>query len=277
MKKRDYSFKSILLVLIVTGALGMFVGSAFENEETILSILGPLIGVLGDFAISRGLIVNRKGSFKDYFGQIKNVNLNFFLVNILFSLIGVLLVTLMAGLMVLPRAMDMASIESLETSLRGSAGPLIAYLILIFLLSMLTAYTNFVVADPRNEDLTVIGAFKKVLKTGTKLFAKTFKTMLKFVVLPIVIYIIILMLLGLSQIGEQPSGGALISIILAVLIFFVGIFVFLIKLKAEISDHYLNLYGDYKIEYKSPEEDQVKLTRKVDLDDREVIDDYDEE
>lgn len=242
MKKRDFNFKSVLLVYIILAVVSMLVNSAFGNENNFASLLIGFIGAFFDFAVSRGLIVKRKGSFEDYLGQVKKVNLNFFLVNLLFVGLGFLISIIGAGSFA-AITMTMISENSKKAVAFSSVlGALGLVLILSILLNLIGQYANFVVADPRNEKLGAVEAFKKVFKTGFKLLGKTLLSMLKYIILPGLVFIFILLDI-LSPIITESSVGLLVFLLIG---FTLLIFYLAIKFKVEVSDHYLNLYGDYE-------------------------------
>src|SRR5699024_5309503 len=104
------------------------------------------------------------GDFGEYLEEVKSVNLNFFLVNLLFVVLEFLITLISAG-SIAGAGMGMMR-SNFAASLSAGFGLIILTLILTVVLSLVRAYANFVVADPRNEDLTVVDAFKKVFSTG---------------------------------------------------------------------------------------------------------------
>lgn len=287
MKKREFNAKSILLMYIILLGVSMLVYSLFGEDSSIGTILAGLVGAFFEFAISRGLIVKRRGGLGDYLSQGKHLNLNFFLVNLLFVILGFLITLLSAGSLTAVNSEVMEGNYDVFSSVTTSSGIIGLVIILSIILNLISAYANFVVADPRNEDLSVMEAFKKVFTTGFSLLGKTFLSILKYLVLPIFVFIFIIASLSSGLSGDNPNAGLAVVILILSVVFIILVFYFLIKYKAEISDHYLNLLGDYEDDFDSSDEDSyqepLKLTREVKLDedgdyvDYEYVDHDDEE
>lgn len=289
MKKREFNGKSILLIYLITVVISILLFKIFGQDSTIGDLITGLVGALFEFAIARGLIVKRMGDVGDYLEQIKEINLNFFIVNLLFVFLG-FLISLISAESLFAINSDIGTMKyNLAASISKSFGLLGLTMILSIVLSLISAYANFVVADPRNKDLSVMEAFKKVFSTGFSLLGKTFGTLLKYTILPVVVFLIIMVIIGKSMsnaAGPTPGSAALVVII--AIAFAICMIYLVIKYKAEISDHYLNLYGDlYDDGYDNAEdryEEPFKLTREVEVDkdqdetfDEDIDDNIDED
>lgn len=274
MRKRDFNFKSIVLVYLISFLASFLILSIFKSDSGWGTLIAGLVTALFEFAVSRGLIVNRMGDFGEYLEEVKSVNLNFFLVNLLFVVLEFLITLISAG-SIAGAGMGMMR-SNFAASLSAGFGMIILTLILTVVLSLVRAYANFVVADPRNEDLTVVDAFKKVFSTGFALLGKTFVSLLKYTLLPLVVFIIVMAIIAKASSGGPGLATGLLLAIVG-LVFLVAIVYLIVKYKAEISDHYLNLYGDYDGDYTYDDdhEEPFKLTREVESNPEDDEYDYD--
>ncbi len=263
MKKRDFKASSIFILYLLFALVSAGIYIAFINYQNPAFIIVAICTALIDFAVCRGLLVKRMGSVGDYFGQIKHIGLNFVLVNIFLGVVG-FLINKIAGLAGDP---SLASASGNLNISKDAYGFYILSLVLSIGFSLITNYANFVVGDPRNKDLSVLEAFKKVFSTGIKLLGKTLKSMLIYLLLPILalifLYIIFVVFLARSPgVGTVALGFILLFALVVCIIYFA------IKFKGVVSDHYLNLYGD--IESSSDLDDNYEdqtfyLNRKVEV------------
>ncbi|MDD7304958.1 MAG: hypothetical protein PUG67_00060 [Peptoniphilaceae bacterium] len=271
MKKRDFNIKSLILIYLINVAISVALYEILGEDSKALTIVTGIIGAFFEFASCRGLIVNRKGSLGDYLEQIKAININFVFVNLLFVLLGFLISLISAGSLLatgLSFSRGKAGMGSLLTASFGLIGLTI---ILTIGLNLISAYANFVVADPRNKDLSIMDAFKEVFKAGLALMGKTFVSILKYMVLPFLVYCLVIFITAILMSKSGSSGISITFTVILLMIPFALIYIYLlIKYKGEISDHYLNLYGDYEEEFASKDyydkENNFKLTREVEVD-----------
>lgn len=121
--------------------------------------------------------------------------------------------------------------------------------------------------DPRNKDLSVLEAFKKVFSTGIKLLGNTLKSMLIYLLLPI-LALIFLCIIFVVFLARSPGVGTVALGFILLFALVVCIIYFAIKFKGVVSDHYLNLYGDIESssDLDNNYEDQTfYLNRKVEV------------
>lgn len=267
MKKREFRKKSVFILYLIGAIISGAIIFALGNESNLGTVLVGIITIFIEFAIYRGLIVNRMGSVEDYLMQLKGLNLNFFIVNILIYGIGVLIASLTVGSMIPLGALSIQGDFSKTALLSTGLGMLGLSLILAIIFMLITSYANFIVGDPRNDELGAIEALKKVFSTGISLLGKTFLSILKYIVLPMVVFIIIIAIVGALLLSSDSNLGSFIVITILSIIFGVAYVYFLVKFNGELSDHYLNLYGDYEKTYvDNYDDDSVRLTREVEID-----------
>lgn len=81
--KRDYSYLPIIAIFLINGILVMIFQSLLKDYNDIFRVI---IGFIVNFIIFSGLLHTRNGGFVDYISNIKRINLNVVLINIVSSL-----------------------------------------------------------------------------------------------------------------------------------------------------------------------------------------------
>ena len=243
--QRNFKFSSVLIIeiiqifiLILLGSIFGVNGSSELDTRSITNILYTIISsavtVIFGLIIANGLIKDPMGGVGAYFDGINIINLRNFGVGFLINLIPSLFIF----------AFGLASILAIFASLRtnnyGSVFGIIIIPLIFGILSalyqILTSYRYFVGAD--YNDLGFAEMFKKVFTVGKDLFKETILTYLKWIILPALVYI------GLIILILRPAGslymGAGILINLLSLLFIIFILVALIYILNQLATYYVN-------------------------------------
>lgn len=268
MKHRKFKTSSVFLMYLIFAIISVLIARFIGKDNTVATLIIGIVAAFVEFAISRGLIVNRMGSLGDYFAQMKEINLNFFLLNIFIGLVGFLISLIAAGSMAAVfGAVGSVYSEPIRPP-KGAYGLIALSVIVNLIFSMITAYGNLIVADPRNKGQSFGQVFKNTFSTGFTLLGKTILIALKYMVGPIAVLIVLVMAMTRS-LATNPGPGSIGLGIALVVVFAVVVIYFAIKFKGAISDNYLNLVGDYKEDSDQDstyEEEPLKLTREVEVD-----------
>ncbi|MBP2069895.1 MULTISPECIES: hypothetical protein [Anaerococcus] len=257
--RRDYKFSSVIIIQIIVTLIlvlivsltGAYANSDFNTGSSILNtILTTAVQTIFGFIIARGLVFNRMGSLGEYFDNFNYLTLKLFGLCFIISILPYLLIV----------GFGIGLISSLTSAMISGNnfagfGSMMGLLILLTILSIVytffTAYNHFVAAD--NPDLSFGELFKKVFKIGSDLFSKTFKTYLKWLILPSILYIFIIVVAS----SKPTTVGNSLSLVLSILFVIYIIFIALVFALVELSDHYL----DYK--YKEQIDNDEKISYEV--------------
>lgn len=229
--KRDFNYLPIIGILLITGILGVIFESLLEDYSDIFRIV---IGFVVNFIICSGLIHTRRGDFKDYILNIKRINLNVILVGVISDIISAIIVVLILV------SAGINTYYSFENTSVKSSGVLVLLIAVMMIFELIFNYRNFVTSDERYLDYSFWQIFKLTVKTGVDLVLKTIKVFLKFFIVPIVLFIILL-----SGLIVQ---GPLSMLFLILIVISLGYIIFVMPVYlARISDIYID-YSGYEIE-----------------------------
>ena len=247
--KREYNFSSLLIIQIILVIIKLiidkFTGGTNYSDMENYSIAGSIVGIIlntsvsaiASFLIARGLLKNRMGTLGEYFDNFNYLDFKLFGVSFLVDIIPSVAVVAI-GIFSLPVILRTVSSGSGFGALGSIIGMWILYGIGLLVYQLFTSYKSFVVAD--NPDLEFGSIFKKIFKIGSKLIGKTFKTLLKWIILPVVAFLIVVLLIGFNS--NSLGGGMFILILLVALVIY--IFIAIAIVRAELSDNYLDYKDD---------------------------------
>ena len=245
MKNRDFKLSSVLIIQVIMTLIIFLLGKIFNVssiDETyaepslLYSILSMLIYIVTNFIVAYGLLSNKMGSVSDYMKGIRVINPRNFSLSLVVNIIPTIAVLLFG-----------AGISSLITNsiLLGKysqTGTITTSLIIVILLSMIyyvfTAYQYFIIADAANMSFSKL--FKKIFVVGKDMAAKTIKLFLKWIVLPIVIYLVLIIALFSST--SQGNVGAIVFASILSIVFVVYILIAYANFLNQLSLNYI----DYK-------------------------------
>lgn len=161
---RKFNYGSVILLMILSG----IIAGVFENiYDGNLTVIGTIFAWIINYIICRGLLYNREGSFSEYFRGIKTMTGKVFLMNILVSLIS-------AAALIFSALTSLTGADLAAAGMRGIVFISILYILVTVFLSLIFAYSNFVMADMRYRDLQFFKCLKLIIKLGFKLFSETF-------------------------------------------------------------------------------------------------------
>ena len=161
---RKFNYGSVILLMILSG----IIAGVFENiYDGNLAVIGTIFAWIINYIICRGLLYNREGSFSEYFRGIKTITGKVFLMNILIGLIN--------SVALLFSALTSGTGAVLtDAGMRGILLASLLFILVTVFLSLIFAYSNFVMADERYRDLPFFTCLKLITKAGFKLFSETF-------------------------------------------------------------------------------------------------------
>lgn len=241
--KREYKFISIyivnLIVMATIGLLALAFNKQVQNSDIFALILGLVVGLFRfafDFSIAGGLIRNRMGSVGDYLNQVNYINFRVltvaFIISLITSVLGFFL-KLTSGMLVFSAIANPNndSVFSIGTFLLP-----IIILVVELIFTLLIAYSTLYLADSYNVDESVFTSIKNILLIGKRLIKKTLVIVLKFVILPIFIFVGIFAL-AFMTLGDDALG------VYAIIVFPVLIYASIanVIIKARLSDKYLDV------------------------------------
>lgn len=161
---RKFNYGSILLLMLLCGVI---VG-VFENiYDGNLAVIGTIFAWIINYIICRGLLYNREGSFSEYFRGIKTITGKVFLMNILVGAISALVLLLSA-------LSSGTGAVLTDSGMRSLVLVSLLFILVSIFVSLIFAYSNFVMADERYRDLPFFTCLKLIVKSGFKLFSETF-------------------------------------------------------------------------------------------------------
>ena len=229
---RKFNYGSVILLMILSGII---VG-VFENiYDGNLSVIGTIIAWIANYMICRGLLYNREGSFSEYFMGIKTITGKVFLMNILIGLIN--------SVALLFSALTSGTGAVLtDAGMRGILLASLLFILVTVFLSLIFAYSNFVMADERYRELPFFTCLKLIGKAGFKLFSETFIMGLKnFKVTIISSLVALVMIIPAKSMPEILTVSFIALIVAAIAAVIVGP-----NYIARLSDIYLdNIEGIY--------------------------------
>ena len=161
---RKFNYGSVLLLMILSGIIAGVFENIFDGN---LTVIGTIFAWIINYIICRGLLYNREGSFSEYFRGIKTMTGKVFLMNMLVALIS-------AAALIFSALTSLTGADLAAAGMRGIVFISILYILVTVFLSLILAYSNFVMADMRYRDLPFFKCLKLILKAGFKLFSETF-------------------------------------------------------------------------------------------------------
>lgn len=246
MQKKDFKLSSVLIIQVITVLIIFLLGKLFngpsidggESEpSTIYSILAMVINIVTNIILAHGLLFNRMGSVSEYldgYHVIKPTNFGLsLLINVIPTIAVIVTGTFFAT------SLTMSLLAGSYTGLGSMLILLIVLLIVSMIYSIFTAYQYFVIAD--NPDMAFGDLFKKVFVVGKDLAGQTLKVFLKWILAPIIIYIVLIVAMLGSLNG--PNIGATILVSILSLVFIVYIFIAYALFLNQLSLNYLDYKG----------------------------------
>lgn len=250
--KREYKLSSIVLVILIGAVVSFITSMLFEKiagDSTVVKLIGTalasFLAFFFQYGLAAGLLRNRMGSVGEYLNQINTINGRFILINIIMSLITIAFTTSIGFL-----GGNLVYNTMLTSEARSDNVTTLVLMILLFLvsvvLSILITYTNFYLADDNNgsNDESILTSIKTIFKIGKELFGKTIKIYLKYTILPLIIYGVLLCL-TIIFVPNDGLGGIFLSSLLTVILVVYMLFASAIVL-ARLSDVYID-YTEEKI------------------------------
>lgn len=241
--KREYKFSSILLIVIIGGITNYLLYNlitALGKDNFILEFLGDLItGIISFvfvFSISSGLIRNRMGSVGDYLNQVNYLNMKVLTVGFIISIAQAICQYAFSASGAISVFKAMASPSNSSVFVIGAIVLPIVLLIIFLVIAMFFAYSNFYLADHYDTEDGVMEIIGKIFSQGKRLFKKTLILGLKWIGIPL------LVLIGLMLSMLLVKDEILVVVYLAIFIvgFVITILITSIILMVRFSDVYLD-------------------------------------
>lgn len=241
--KRKYKYSSILWILLIVGLTNYLLARlilAIGNENFVAKFLADLItGIISfifTFSISSGLIRNRMGSVGDYLNQVNYLNMKVLTVGFVIAIARAIgqYIFLESGTLSVFSAI--ASPNNNSVFAIGTVILPIIGIIIITIIAIFFAYTNFYLADHYDTEDGVMTIIGKIFIQGKRLFKKTLILGLKWEGIPLLLYILCLGLLFFVN-DEYVGFGLLTFFTLAYAITALIIAIIFI---ARLSDIYLD-------------------------------------
>lgn len=229
---RKFNYGSVILLMILSG----IIAGVFENiYDGNLTVIGTIFAWIINYIICRGLLYNREGSFSEYFRGIKTMTGKVFLMNILVSLIS-------AAALIFSALTSLTGSDLAAAGMRGIVFISILYILVTVFLSLIFAYSNFVMADMRYRDLPFFECLKLIIKLGFKLFSETFIMGLKVFKVTIISLIVAI----ITIIPAKGMPGILTISFIALVVAAIAAVIMGPNYIARLSDIYLdNIEGIY--------------------------------
>lgn len=241
--KREYRFSSILWIMIIVGLTNYLLirlMSAIGGDNFIVDILGDLLtGIISFvfvFSISSGLIRNRMGSVGDYLNQVNYLNMKVLTVGFLISIAKAIAQYAFAASGAVSVFQAVASPNNKAVFAIGSIILPIACVLIFLIIALLFAYSNFYLADNYDTEDGVMEIIGKIFSQGKRLFRKTLILGLKWIGIPLLIFIGLMVSLLLLKDALVAIG--LLTILITV--FVITILITIIVFMARLSDVYLD-------------------------------------
>ncbi|WP_306484229.1 hypothetical protein [Anaerococcus sp.] len=246
--KREYKLSSIVIIQFIGIVVAIITSRLFEyisQDSAVLTIIAglitSLISLLFQFAIASGLIRNRMGSVGEYLNQVNLITGRIILINIILSLIASLF-TMGIGLL----GGGAVFVQNIIANGMGKSIGMILTVILVAVVSLvfsiLITYANFYLADKlvgneRKESLKE--SIGNIFKIGKDLAGKTIMVYLKYIIIPLIIAIVIVVLMMTWGGNDAGMGFVLILSLLSLIAVVYVVFATAIVL-ARLSDNYLD-------------------------------------
>lgn len=246
---RNFKILSVIIIQLIMGLVGSLINrllginpnSIQEGANVTMGFLPViswfltmLINSITGFMIASGLLRNRFGSVGEYFNQINHFSAKAFgvllVIQILLALIVVLVVGLLSPLFFGPLIAAINSMDFTNSSLLIFG--ILVLLVTVFV-TVFSYYAYFVVAeDHKNYGFgELIG---KTFRTGQDLFGQSLVVLMKYLLIPLLIYFIIVIF---AFRNESIAVFEIVTIAFAVFMAYASAMVY-----GEIS----NLYIDYR-------------------------------
>lgn len=241
--KRKYKYSSILWILLIVGLTNYLLARlilAIGNENFVATFLADLItGIISfifTFSISSGLIRNRMGSVGDYLNQVNYLNMKVLTVGFVIAIARAIgqYIFLESGTLSVFSAI--ASPNNNSVFAIGTVILPIIGIIIITIIAIFFAYTNFYLADHYDTEDGVMTIIGKIFIQGKRLFKKTLILGLKWEGIPLLLYILCLGLLFFVN-DEYVGFGLLTFFTLA---YAITALIIAIVFIARLSDIYLD-------------------------------------
>lgn len=233
--KREYRYFPVFGIIVINAIVAVVLNEISEN----LGFVQLIVGIISNFLIFSGLLHTRMGGLGDYFSNIKRINSNVIFVNIVSGIVSALFLMLIVSLSAVSYMPDDIYFEQNSSS---NIGIITAILIGTVIMELIFMYTNLVLADERNYELSFGQSLKLVIKTGFNLTIETIKVFLKIFIIPVVFLIIAWLMVATKSVKVLPTFvvvGLIVSLIY--LVFAVPTYM------ARISDVYID-YTGYKMD-----------------------------
>lgn len=202
---RKFNYGSVILLMILSG----IIAGVFENiYDGNLTVIGTIFAWIINYIICRGLLYNREGSFSEYFRGIKTMTGKVFLMNILVSLIS-------ATALIFSALTSLTGADLAAAGMRGIVFISILYILVTVFLSLIFAYSNFVMADMRYRNLPFFMCLKLIIKLGFKLFSETFIMGLKVFKVTIISLIVAILMAILGRTMPAMLTISFIALVVA--------------------------------------------------------------
>lgn len=241
--KREYRFSSILWIMIIGGLTNYLlikIISAIGGDNFIVDILGDLLtGIISFvfvFSLSSGLIRNRMGSVGDYLNQVNYLNGKVLTVGFLISIAQAIAQYAFSASGAVGVFSAVASPSNKSVFAIGTIILPIVCAIIFLVLAIFFAYSNFYLADHYDSEDGVMTIIGKIFSQGKKLFKKTLILGLKWVGIPLIIFLGLIA--SVFLIKDEFLVWGLLSFY--ILVFAVIMVITTIILMARLSDAYLD-------------------------------------
>lgn len=241
--KRKYKYSSILWILLIVGLTNYLLARlilAIGNENFVATFLADLItGIISfifTFSISSGLIRNRMGSVGDYLNQVNYLNMKVLTVGFVIAIARAIGQYIFVESGTLSVFSAIASPNNNSVFAIGTVILPIIGIIIITIIAIFFAYTNFYLADHYDTEDGVMTIIGKIFIQGKRLFKKTLILGLKWEGIPLLLYILCLGLLFFVN-DEYVGFGLLTFFTLA---YAITAIIVAIVFMARLSDIYLD-------------------------------------
>lgn len=231
---RKFNYGSVILLMILSG----IIAGVFENiYDGNLAVIGTIFAWIINYIICRGLLYNREGSFSEYFRGIKTITGKVFLMNILIGLIN--------SVALLFSALTSGTGAVLtDAGMRGILLASLLFILVTVFLSLIFAYSNFVMADERYRDLPFFTCLKLITKAGFKLFSETFVMGLKNFKVTIISSLVALVMIIPAKSMPEILTVSFIALIVAAIAAVIVAPNYIARLSDIYLDNIEGIYGD---------------------------------
>ena len=245
MQKRDFKLSSVLIIQVIMSLIIYLLGTLFdisptsgsENEPSMIySILAMAVSIFTNIILAHGLLFNRMGTVSEYLEGIHVINLKKIGLSALVNAIPTFAMIFIGSLL------SVSLTASLLAGGINGLGSIMISLILLLIVYIIyfifTAYQYFVVVD--NPNMSFGTLFKQIFLVGKDLALATVKVFLKWILVPVIVYLVLLIAMLKSASG--PNMGATIFASILSLAFIIYIIIAFALFLNQLSLNYL----DYK-------------------------------